>query len=158
MNRIKIIGIGSPFGADKLGWHVIEELKRGFDSNSLPGIEISFHSLDRPGVSLLGLIKNDDIIIIVDAIDDKDNEGKVLRLDKSQLVMNNSYFSSHAIGVSETLALGDAIGGLPEDIVLYGLCVDSRKNVLPNKECMRNLSNSIIKEIHNFVDSLALAV
>jgi hydrogenase maturation protease len=129
MNRIKVIGIGSPFGDDQLGWQVIEEMQQDTVSQSKRDnqskIKLSFIQTDRPGTHLLELIKNTDIAIIVDAIDQKDCAGQIQEFDRAQLINVDQPISSHAIGVSEALSLGQAIGGLPEEIILFGICIDT---------------------------------
>ena len=123
MKRIRIIGIGSPFGQDQLGWHVLDQLRNNMTEETNT-YEIRFIQSDRPGLRLLELIKDTDTAILVDAIDNKNRMGQILKLDRADLLTNENALSSHALGVSEALSLGEALGDLPARLVLFGVCVD----------------------------------
>ena len=125
MKRISIIGIGSPFGQDQLGWHILDQLRHDLTEESNMH-EIRFIQSDRPGLRLLDLIKDTDTAILVDAIDNKNRTGQILKLDRADLLTTEHVLSSHALGVSEALSLGDALGDLPAKLVLFGVCVDGR--------------------------------
>jgi hydrogenase maturation protease len=129
MKRIKVIGIGSPFGQDQLGWQVVELLQNTL-TEQVNHHQISFVQSDRPGLRLLELIQHIDTAILVDAIDHPENNGQVLQLDRAALLSREYTLSSHALGVSEALAVGEALGDLPAEVVLFGLCVD-RSDPLP---------------------------
>ena len=120
MSRIKIIGIGSPFGNDDFGWRVIRKLEEEY---KLP--HVKFIVSDRPGTTLLEHLKGSDIAILVDAIDDVSHAGEIRQLSAAELASLHRPVSSHAFGVSETLALGQALNMLPQTITLFGLCLDS---------------------------------
>ena len=114
MKRIRIIGIGSPFGQDQLGWHVLDQLRNDMTEETNT-YEIRFIQSDRPGLRLLELIKDTDTAILVDAIDNKNRMGQILKLDRADLLTNENALSSHALGVSEALSLGGALGGVCVD-------------------------------------------
>lgn len=147
MSRVKVIGIGSPFGDDQLGWQVIEEMQQDTigqtKRENQSKLKLSFIQTDRPGIQLLELIKNTDIAIIVDAIDKKNCAGQMLQLDRAQLINTDHSVSSHAIGVSEALSLGHAIGSLPEEIILFGICIDTEKTHAIEHEKIRRLCDKI---------------
>ena len=123
MKRIKVIGIGSPFGQDQLGWQVIDQLRHNL-ADQIHGRQIKFIQSDRPGLRLLDLVKDTDMAILIDAIDNKECAGEILKLDRTELLNTDQTLSSHAIGVSEALSLGAVLGELPEELVLFAMCVD----------------------------------
>ena len=120
MAKVTVVGVGSPQGADRFGWQVIEHLTNEVQLESLAPGQISLASSDRPGATLLELIKEAQLAIIVDAVEGGE-KGRVVRLNKEQLLVNHKNLSSHAFGVAEALALGQAVNILPPDITLYGL-------------------------------------
>ena len=52
MNRIRIIGIGSPAGEDQAGWWVVDALRGSGALDQLP-YAVDTVSLDRPGARLV---------------------------------------------------------------------------------------------------------
>ena len=151
MSHIKVIGIGSPYGNDQLGWQVIEQLRQimthQYTHPGHPALVPELIQTDRPGMQLLELMKNVELAILVDAIDNKDCSGQILQLDKSELLTQDHPISSHAIGVSDALTLGNTLGILPANIVLIGLCIDSDDSrVIEHREIMQ-----LCKEINDFL-------
>lgn len=143
MKRIKVIGIGSPFGQDQLGWQVVKQLQKTLIEPSNTQKQLSFIQSDRPGLRLLDLIKDTDLAILVDAIDKKECAGQIFKLERTELLYSDQPLSSHALGVSETLALGKALGDLPKELVLFGMCVDSHMQDPVRKEQLEQLCSQI---------------
>lgn len=151
--NVTVMGIGSPFGMDRLGWQVVENLKLQFPK----AIEANVNLLccDRPGMALLNYIKDADLAILVDAVmGGTPGIIRQLEIDQlEQLELSDSQFSSHDIGVAETLTLGAKLNMLPERIVLYGIEVgeslqiyssvnDNTNNNTDNKE-YNNVDNAV---------------
>jgi hydrogenase maturation protease len=112
-----VAGIGSPFGADQLGWQVIETLE------SDPGILdcCDLLKLDRPGADLVAIIQRYARVILVDAVQSDQPRGTCVQLDSGQISQQASGLSSHNFGVAEAIALAAAMGQLPRELVLFGL-------------------------------------
>ncbi|MGD8568607.1 MAG: hydrogenase maturation protease [Gammaproteobacteria bacterium] len=121
--NVTVVGIGSPFGMDRLGWQVIDYLKRQHQMTSSVKANVNLVCCDRPGMALLDFIKDADLAILVDAVLGG-AAGTIHQLEVGQwdqLKQSDSPFSSHDVGVAETLTLGDKLNMLPERIVLYGI-------------------------------------
>ena len=58
---IRIIGLGSPFGDDQVGWRVIELLQDRLDP------QVDLVALDRPGAALINWMAGAQRLVIVDA-------------------------------------------------------------------------------------------
>lgn len=119
MNNVNIlvIGVGSPFGADRFGWQVIEELETRGD---LACDEIRLESSDRPGTLLLDYMQGVRKAILIDAITGG-TPGNVRIIDKTQLIEQSSIHSAHQFGVAETISLGETLNLLPDEIILIGV-------------------------------------
>ena len=143
MKRIKVIGIGSPSGQDQLGWQVVQQLQQTIIEPGDTQKQLSFIQSDRPGLRLLELIKDTDLAILVDAIDKKECAGQLFKLERTDLLQADQPLSSHALGVSETLALGDALGDLPKELVLFGMCIDSNERDPVREEQLVQLCSQI---------------
>lgn len=124
MSRVRIIGIGSPFGSDQFGWKLIDHLTRSAIVPQDSATEIELESVDRPGVGLLSCLDNIDSAILIDALlpsDDKQIKlNTIVRLDKQDLLKQDTTLSTHSIGVAEALNLGGKLDLLPDKLVLIG--------------------------------------
>jgi hydrogenase maturation protease len=76
---------------------------------------------DRPGAGLLELMRGARGVILVDAVRTGARGGTVHRLAGKDIIAGRPLLSSHGMGVADALALGEALGDLPEHIVLYGI-------------------------------------
>ena len=150
--RVTVVGVGSPQGADRFGWQVIEYLTNEVRLESLAPGQISLASSDRPGATLLELIKEAQLAIIVDAVEGGE-KGRVVRLNKEQLLVNHKNLSSHAFGVAEALALGQALNILPSDIILYGLETGEQARAFTTtRQSIVTIGESIGREIQQRLD------
>lgn len=80
MRRIKVIGIGSPFGDDQLGFKVIEKLKQDNSLNHYIPTYLILESHDRPGIRLLELMADCEIAFLIDAVFSGQSVGTLYRL------------------------------------------------------------------------------
>jgi len=118
----RIIGIGNPDrGDDAIGLHVID----GLAGRCAPDVELIKASGDMS--RLLDLISGADRVVLVDAMLSGGTPGTVLRIDphagplKSQL---ETFASSHAFNLAESIELARALGRLPGEVVIYGVEAD----------------------------------
>jgi len=121
LQRLKVFGIGSPFGDDRIGWVVVEMLKQ--KSELIPYISKSLYleNLDRPCVELLDSMRGTKIVILIDAIKSGSPLGTIHQYENPQFENNLNLFSTHSMGVMQTLQLGAALNDLPEQLFLYGI-------------------------------------
>ncbi|MFP3873116.1 MAG: hydrogenase maturation protease, partial [Thiohalophilus sp.] len=60
-------------------------------------------------------------VILIDAVQAGKPRGTLVRLEAEQISEQSAGLSSHNFGVAEAVALGRAMGLLPQELVLYGL-------------------------------------
>ncbi|AOU97403.1 hypothetical protein BI364_04850 [Acidihalobacter yilgarnensis] len=126
MRRLAVIGIGSPFGGDRIAWTVIERLRsRPLDAGYSSGGMI-LEACDRPGPNLIEQLRGLEHAILIDAV--MGATVPAAWYDEASFVRMAAPLSGHAIGLAETLALGRALGDLPT-IDLLGLCLTSDTQV-----------------------------
>lgn len=115
----RIIGVGSPFGADRLGWEVAERMR----SDRLLTIEPPPEILccDRPGPRLLELLSGVNLAFILDAMSAGLAPGTVRCLTADELEGEDVRFSCHGFGLASTLALGRALRMLPPRLHVVGI-------------------------------------
>jgi hydrogenase maturation protease len=112
---IRVIGLGSPFGDDQVGWRVIELLE-----GRLPQ-EIDLVALDRPGAALINWMQEIDHLILVDAVSSGAMPGALIKIDPAQLETSVGRLSSHDLALSATLRLAMSLGCLPARTDIYGV-------------------------------------
>ncbi len=115
-----VIGIGSPLGADRFGWQVVHHLQQQLDQEDKQGIDLLTE--DRPGVMLLERMRGYCQVILVDGLLSTEGvTGSIRHFGREELIaLSRGALSTHAAGVAEAVALGDALDELPEEITLVG--------------------------------------
>lgn len=144
MNSIRVIGVGSPSGDDQAGWYVVRALAHQPVPHTVTVIE-----LDRPGASLLRYLEGMDAVVLIDALRAGFEPGSVLHLTRDDLLTESRVWSSHQLGVAETLALGEALDLLPPHLALIGIEAD------PSQTAQKNLSLPVQAAIPQAVAKLS---
>lgn len=117
MKKIKVLGVGSPFGDDQVGWKVLDNLQ-ALQFSRL----ISFKKLDRPHLQLLDEIKQDDsLIYIIDAMKSNASIGEIKRLSLDEISSIEQPISTHDLGVIPSLQIAAALNQLPKQLILFGV-------------------------------------
>jgi hydrogenase maturation protease len=111
----RLLGIGSPFGADRLAWQAIDYLA------GLGLRDCELFKLDRPGCQLISHFQSAEQVVIIDALRLDDHPGRVTSIDLEQLSQFEYLTSSHGFGVSEALALARQLGELPTRLHILGI-------------------------------------
>ncbi len=111
-----MIGIGSPYGDDQVGWHVISAL----ETEPLPA-GVRLVRCDAPARQLLQFVQDTRQAILIDAVHSGAAPGTIHRWTGDTLAQAQSALSSHGLDVTSTLALGKTLGVLPPQLVLYGI-------------------------------------
>lgn len=117
MTLIKVLGIGSPFGDDQVGWKIAEALKQ---QDGLPSTVI-IESHDRPGARLIDFMGNAELVFLIDAVQTGQEIGTVHRFENNEIDEIKNMISTHDMGIAQALQLGRALDVLPEQVVLYGV-------------------------------------
>ena len=112
---IRVIGLGSPFGDDRVGWQVIELLRM------LVPTQIDCVALDRPGAALINWMQGVDHLVIIDALGSGMRPGSIVTLTPEALKTENLRLSSHMLALSDTLHLAETLSQLPARIDIYGI-------------------------------------
>lgn len=132
LTKAAIIGIGSPHEGDELGWQAIDTLKKNKKIQSLQEKGLSLFTLDRPGILLSESIKNYEHVLIIDAMKHGSTKGPLVWIDASKINSIGNQFSSHNIGLAESLELIREINTLPKDIALLAIAKVSNKKLIDN--------------------------
>ncbi len=132
LTPLRVIGVGSPFGCDRLGWEVADELARKGLAAGFPAGRLSIRSCDRPGAALLDIMAGAELAIIIDAMTAGLPPGTIRCFSAEELDSDAALLSSHGFGVASTLALGQALDMLPAR--LYVLGIETEGNEVAQQE------------------------
>jgi len=130
---IAVIGIGSPFDADQLGWQVIDGLQQSGITQSAFGEIVELSKLDRPGSAVIENMQTASAVILIDAIISKKlvhkeiailNAKDLLQTTEQELVL----VSSHGFGLLQAIQLAKKLDLLPEKTNLVGMNIDVDKH------------------------------
>lgn len=149
MQPVKVLGIGSPFGDDRLGWVVVEHL---FEHPEIKDRPVEIKALDRPGMRLLEEFHPTQTILLIDAIQSGKSTGSLHCIKKEALFTLSSPSSSHSLGVAEALNMAEAMGTMPEQIMLFALEIEPGLNM--GTELSDPIKNQIPKLIDEVVDQI----
>lgn len=111
----RILGVGSPFGADQLAWQAIDHLA-GLDLEDCELVK-----LDRPGSALVAAFQGVDHLILLDAVALDSSPGGTSLLNPQQLQRLVPSTSSHGFGVAQAIDLAEQLGQLPDRLQLVGI-------------------------------------
>jgi hydrogenase maturation protease len=147
MSKLAVIGIGSPYGNDTLGWQVIEKL-RGLQNEKSPLPDnVQLIACDRPGIQLIALLQDLDSAILVDAIENPAREGELHWIAPDEISANHAAISCHGCGVYEALALANILGELPRELRIVGLCIDAASPMPIAPARIDALANDILDHV-----------
>ncbi|MEW8506110.1 MAG: hydrogenase maturation protease [Candidatus Thiodiazotropha sp.] len=122
---IRVLGIGSPFGADQLAWQAIDHLAE----LDLQGCELL--KLDRPGSQVVSYFQGVEEVVIIDALRSSESPGGVRAIDLESLHQEACLTSSHGFGVVDAVALAERLGELPSRLSVIGIETGEDVNRLP---------------------------
>ena len=119
--RVQVIGLGSPYGADRLGWMAIERLQAdGFPQRFPPGL-LQLGSCPSPA-HLPALIEPGAALLLIDALQGQPL-GDVTWLSWQDVAQAPLISGSHGLGLREILPLIEVLYSRPERITLLGIGV-----------------------------------
>ena len=150
MSKIKVIGIGSPYGNDSIGWQVIENLKQQHTLSTLLPERVELIETDRPGINLVQLWQGADFVILIDAILDRHNQGEVRCLSKEELITAHHSVSTHELDVASAIALAEKLNVLPEKLLIIGLGIDDAQEDPVSEESIYKLTVAVTYEIKDY--------
>ena len=117
MSRTYIFGIGSPFGADRIGWQVIHQLRAHFVDRP----DVILETLSQPTNIFIHTFEATDRIIFIDAMISGRAPGSLEPFTARQLESASPRLSSHGIDLKTTVELLIGMGFLPNQIIVMGI-------------------------------------
>jgi hydrogenase maturation protease len=154
-DRVHIIGVGSPFGDDRLGWVAAESLQRSPVLNGLEPGRVVISILDRPGAMLLAHCHQADHVIVMDAMRSGAAPGTRHRFTAGDVTAARLPVTSHGFGVLAALELGQVLGRVPRRLVFCGIEMDASFPGLGLSDAVSEAMPVFVSEVEK--EALALA-
>lgn len=113
-----MIGVGNPYrGDDAVGIEFCRRLK----FRAPAGVAVV--ASDGDPVSVIESWEGAEAVFVVDAVDSPDQTGRLVRFEAHDrpVPLKVFRFSTHALGVPETIELARGLGRLPRRVVVYGV-------------------------------------
>ncbi|NOZ55111.1 MAG: hydrogenase maturation protease [Gammaproteobacteria bacterium] len=114
-----IVGLGSPYGDDQVGWMACERLK--MEIGHLPAMK--FVICDRSGIEWMTKLSSAGQVIFIDAMRSGKKPGTVRKIDLSTAEWSEypARLSSHGINIKDAIDVAQSLGELPEIISAWGI-------------------------------------
>ncbi|MCP4537110.1 MAG: hydrogenase maturation protease [Chloroflexi bacterium] len=148
-SSVLVLGLGNPLrGDDGVGPRIIEELTR----RGLPE-GVTAQDVGNAGLDLLNILEGWERTVIVDAAEMGREPGQFVRFtpNEARLTRAGDHLSLHNAGLSDVLALADALGRTLPDLVIFGVQpaeIDWRAGLSPAVEAaIPALTDAIIAEL-----------
>lgn len=141
-----ILGVGNPLmGDDALGVIAVQMIRTRAD---LPP-DVTVFDGGTDGLGLIPVIERYRRVIVVDAVPMNEPPGTIRRFtwNEVRLVAQDGVISLHHAGLTEALALAEALGNLPPEVVFYGVQPQ-------NKEWDDPLSEAVERALPMLLDAL----
>lgn len=118
MSTPLLIGIGSPYGDDQVGWRVVEAVQ-------IAALPLSAVRCETPVTTLLALLQQNENVILVDAVAYAAPVGTVLCWSGVDVMQAQSAVSTHGFNLASVLALANSLSLLPRSLRVYGVVIDA---------------------------------
>ena len=121
---IAVIGIGSDYGDDRLGWDTLNELRKRYSEH--PGIRL--HRALRHSLDWIGQVKSMQTVFFIDAVVSGAKPGSLFHISLAEGLSHSETpspwqptYSSHAISVLAAIRLAQRVGELGQSVELFGM-------------------------------------
>ncbi|MCX7116394.1 MAG: hydrogenase maturation protease [Legionellales bacterium] len=151
MSELHVLGIGSPFGDDQLGWEVVKLLQQSPIISLCTPEQLHIAYCDRPGMHLLELMRPAQTVFLIDAVKTGAALGTLHRFQNEQIEDLGDTLSTHALGIAEAMKIGAILRILPRAVILYGVEIGDVQLQFalsePTKQAIKALSVRIESDI-----------
>lgn len=152
MSIVNILGIGSAFGDDQVGWLAIDSLQKQLIAKAFPKNAICLMKYDRPDFNILPAMLGVKYIYLIDAVmTGKAPAGTLWQFKQAEIINANGLISTHGISMADILAIGKNLYKLPENIEYFGIEI-----ILFNK--FAKVSPQILQAIGQLTDYLVMQI
>jgi hydrogenase maturation protease len=150
-SAVLVLGLGNPLrGDDGIGPRIIMELTRRGLPEGVTALDVG-----NAGLDLLNVLEGWERVVIVDAAEMGIEPGRFVRFtpNEARLIQAGDHYSLHNAGLSEALALANALGQTLPEWVIFGVQpteIDWRAGLSPAIEAaIPTLTDAVIAELEH---------
>lgn len=119
---VHVIGVGSPFGADRIGWEVVDRIASEVEAGrDWPADGFALRREDRPGLRLLEWLAAPGLVVLIDAVRSDDPPGTLYSFDGRALPAEACFATTHDFGMKAALDLAEALGEMVAEVRVFGI-------------------------------------
>ena len=135
-----VVGLGSPYGNDQLGWILVDELEK----KSIPSLTIFKSKGD--GSDWFHEISDYEQVVFVDALLSDDPAGSVIEITSDDLLDGSTKLSgsTHSISLSDSIVLAKTLGLLNVPTRILGASIG---NDFSNEHNIHQIAESASQKI-----------
>jgi len=146
--NVLIVGFGSYQADDQVGWMVLDQLQ---ELDTIPS-GVSFLKINGNAMAWLSQINSDTQLIFVDAVRSEKSAGFIHCMELSaDMPLPQSAFSSHGLGLVESLKLAYSLDLLDAPIVFYGVESDEDNPLVSISQSVLEAIPDVLKQIENYL-------
>jgi len=148
-DRVLVLGVGNLLLQDEgFGPHMVAFLQNHYDFPDY----VQVVDGGTAGLELLTVIEKCDKLLLIDAVKTDSIPGSAVKIDGEDLpVFFERRISPHQLGLSEVLAMADANGDRPAEIVLFGIVpvgLEISMDLTPEVEAkVEEVASSVIAQL-----------
>lgn len=140
-----IVGIGSPFGDDQVGWLVIDKLEKEFSGSD----SISLFKSKGNGTDWFSEINDHQLLIFIDAVMSGKEIGEISEIDinDSTSIPAIPQNTTHSISLADSILMAKNIGMLDIPVRVFGVEAKSGNSLV-------NISSNVKQSIPELVEKI----
>jgi|GEM_PF-4738625 len=146
---ISLIAVGSVYNDDAISWRVLQYLEPALRQLT-ENIELVY--CDSPAGQLLAQLQSSNRVILLDALLSDQEPGVLVALQPDQLMQSETSLSSHHLSVASILQLANKLGGLPEQLWLFGITIDAT-SIMPEQQ-LQQVAEQFLQQVRGIVSTV----
>lgn len=153
MTYLRVLGIGSPFGDDQLGWEVVKLLQQRPTLQAFIPNQLQLLYCDRPGMHLLELMREAQTVFLIDAVKTGNQIGTIHCFQNDEIAAVTTSLSTHGLGVAEAMKIGKILQILPPKVLLYGVEIDDVQLQFTRSEPIEQAIETLVIRLESDISS-----
>jgi len=149
MTALCVIGIGSPFGDDQLGWEVVKLLTQRPALQPFIPNQVQLLYCDRPGMHLLEMMRGAQSVFLIDAVKTGASIGTIHHFRNEDITAINDTLSTHGLGVAAAIKMGATLNILPDNVILFGIEIGDVQLKFSHSEAITEAINALAEMIED---------
>jgi hydrogenase maturation protease len=146
MKKIKICGVGSVLlGDDAVGPYTARWIAANYEFGE--GVEVE--DLGTPGLDLIAYMTGMDVLILIDAVENREPAGTVTVYDKAEITRHRPAvrLDPHSPAITESIFIAELAGDGPDEVYLVGVTGGQLDVGAPLSDAVRNALPLVVEKV-----------